>query len=214
MTKKRILAALICAVVFAGVGFVACNEDSAEENIVVKKNATVEEDLLIAKFPKGSDKIELLFNIDSVALYTEREATKAILTNVIVEEISIVDNNPTDMNHKAHLSCASFLSARGVSIRFLAEVVKYEDSETGDILYIAKEPKITGKCVGDNCRGKDDLTACNYRFDEKGNFLGCTMCENEDGKCHSESSPVSSTTANNILSALMNAIKLNLSIGL
>ncbi len=57
MTKKRILAALICAVVFAGVGFVACNEDSAEENIVVKKNATVEEDLLIAKFPKGSDKL-------------------------------------------------------------------------------------------------------------------------------------------------------------
>lgn len=49
---------------------------------------------------------------------------------------------------------------------------------------------------------------------KKGNFLGCTMCENEDGKCHSESSPVSSTTANNILSALMNAIKLNLNIGL
>lgn len=180
MTKKRILAVLVCAMVFAGVGFVACNEDPTEESVVIKKNATVEEDLVIARCPKGSKDVELLFNVDSVALHLEQVATKELLTDVIVEEIYILDEDPTDLNNPGYLVCSSFFSTRGESDKMAIEITKFENEKTGDIQYqFGLGGRVKAKCKGRNCDG--------CRFDiQNGMIIGCTPCANPGGKCRSK----------------------------
>ena len=54
MIKKIVFATLLCDMVFAGVGFAACNEDFAKINAAVKKNAMPEEDLVVARCLKNS----------------------------------------------------------------------------------------------------------------------------------------------------------------
>jgi hypothetical protein len=48
-------------------------------------------------------------------------------------------------------------------------------------------------------------------FDDNKNFIGCTLCVNEDGKCDSKTQPADSRL-DKILAALVAGIKINLNI--
>jgi hypothetical protein len=212
MRRKNWLLLLSLGLIFTSTTFIACNEDDTEDEIIINKSITAQEEIIIAKCHKDSTNIELLFDIDSVILHTEQLATRYALTPIAIEEITILDDNTNNFKHPVYLECKSFLSSQGISKNFVVELIKLKDENTEDIIYkLSSTPRITGTCEGTNCKGKEGLTACVPMFDDNKNFIGCTLCVNEDGKCDSKTQPADSRL-DKILAALVAGIKINLNI--
>ena len=193
---KKVLSGLMLAALLAtSMLFVNCSEDDSEYYSINKKSAstTESESVLIARCLKGSDAIELLFDVDTVARQTEDEIKHKYSTEIVVEEISVLDNNPNDTTYKSYMICSSFLPNGGISGKIATELVKYKDVKTGDVLYkIASKPKLELVCKGRNRKLSNGNPACVPISGENGELKGCTMCENSDGVCESMMKPAES----------------------
>ncbi|MEE1220866.1 MAG: hypothetical protein U0K59_03420 [Bacteroidales bacterium] len=214
MRRKNWLLLLSLGLIFTSTTFIACNEDDTEDEIIINKSITAQEEIIIAKYHKDSTNIELLFDIDSVILHTEQLATRYALTPIAIEEISILDKNPHNLNSFGYVRCNSFLLSKGVSKNFIIKLIKYIDEETGDVLYkLASNARISGSCESnDNCKGEGGLTGCVARVDDNDNFIGCSLCTNEEGRCK-ESSKTDSIL-DKIITAIFSALKTNVNINI
>lgn len=212
MRRKNWLLLLSLGLIFTSTTFIACNEDETEDEIIINKSITAQEEIIIAKCHKDSTNIELLFDIDSVILHTEQIATRLALTPIAIEEISILDKNPHNLNSFGYVRCNSFLLSKGVSKNFIIKLIKYIDEETGDVLYkLASNSRISGSCESnDNCKGEGGLTGCVARVDDNDNFIGCSLCTNEEGRCKQLSK--TDSILDKIITAIFSALKTNVNI--
>lgn len=179
---KKVLSGLMLAALLAtSMLFVNCSEDDSEDYSINKKSAstTESESVLIARCLKGSDAIELLFDVDTVARQTEREVKSKLLKEIVVEEISILDYEPGNIDNEGGIVFSVFVPSEGASYKMYAPLRKYNDND-GSMLYVAAGGiKIEVSCKGVNCDG------CKLII-EKRKPVGCTKCKNVEGICKSD----------------------------
>ncbi len=179
---KKVLSGLMLAALLAtSILFVNCSEDDSEDYSINKKSAstTESESVLIARCLKGSDAIELSFDVDTVARQTEDAIKHKYSTEIVVEEISVFDQNPNSLESASGLIFSVFVPSNGVSNKMFVPLEKYND-EDGNVVYKLSELKITVSCTGTNCNGGCQLIT------ENGQAKGCTECKNDKGTCISK----------------------------
>ncbi|HIW87866.1 MAG TPA: hypothetical protein IAC47_06295 [Candidatus Onthomorpha intestinigallinarum] len=178
---KKVLSGLMLAALLAtSILFVNCSEDDSEDYSINKKSAstTESESVLIARCLKGSDAIELSFDVDTVARQTEREVESKLLKGIVVEEISILDYEPGNIDNEGGIVFSVFVPSEGASYKMYAPLRKYNDND-GSILYVAAgDIKIDVLCKGVNCDGCELII-------KKRKPVGCTKCRNAEGVCES-----------------------------
>lgn len=203
---KKVLSGLMLAALLAtSMLFVNCSEDDSEDYSINKKSAstTESESVLIARCLKGSDAIELLFDVDTVARQTEDAIKHKYSTEIVVEEISVFDQNPNSLESASGLIFSVFVPSNGVSNKMFVPLEKYND-EDGNVVYKVSRLKITVSCKGDGCGQGCQLVI------ENGQPIGCTKCEEDKGKCITE---INATTVDvwwmQVLNTLKDMIKIN-----
>ncbi len=160
--------------------FINCNDTKEEIEYTNFEKATTASELVIAKCTRGSNTISLLFDKDSVIAQVETEASRQLMTNVIIDDILIHDSIPNSLTSAAIMEVSCFLSAHGIGGKSAIILSKSQDSTTGDIIYkLSSNPRISVTCESTNCAEG----GCSFVWNNNGIPIDCTACGNDKGTC-------------------------------
>jgi hypothetical protein len=194
MEKKNFIfgvIAIITIAILSATFFFACEEkDVTSTNSNIKKTMN-NEDTIIGFYNIDEQAFELNFSEEEFAQLYEDKVKEDYDIDVHVELVRIYDEQPENPEYYSYLQLNIYNIDEGYFLTNMIELSK--DIEGNNRIYYAYGGPTTAtvSCKGTNCE-----KGCIVAMGPNGQAIGCTKCENEEGKCETTSTYSSTNNPN------------------